>query len=433
MNETKSLRQILLSRRTLVTLGIVVILSVILFVFLNKRNNIPDGSKYTMSDIVHTNSRQVQNTVDDHTVFFTGSNIAKIKSPLSTKNSETTSLLDETAYTEPGKVIYDTESNGALISVLYTGQDNFFTLGKQKAGAYWIYVAKYKEPRLINPNLNQTIDATIKNGTVYGLTVEKDKKFNLYSYNVSNRRSKILVKNTLSNSVLGANNSTIITRETNGTVVAYSVEGKVIRKNKLVGTVIYDKSSNKFININDDIIRKSYKLTVFDASSGKKLSSKKMPYRYIYVNSGYIFAIEKKSRPNDIIQYSQNTLKPVRHKLDLSSTRSEDAIISIVLLQNNPRVYGVVGSSNSLYYLSSDSEFIKSIPEFKYPVIKSGTVGSTEIKAFPGLSSVILTTNDTTLANSTNDLRKACGCDVNQLEKTWLRPFIDDEEIEKFE
>lgn len=383
-----------------------------------------------MSDTVLTNTRQVQNSGVNNSVFFTGSNIAKIKTPLSPKDPSTTSLLDETAYTEPGKVIYDAESGGGLVSVLYSGQDNFFTLGKQKAGAYWIYVSKNKEPRLINPNLNQTIDATIKDGNVYGLTVEKDKKFNLYSYNLSSRKSKILVKNTLSNSIIGANNSTIVTRETNGTVVAYSVDGKVIRKNKLVGTVIYDRSTNKFININDDIIRKSYKLTVFDATSGKKLSSKKIPYRYIYVSSGYIFATEKKSRPNDIIEYSQDTLKPVRHKLDLTNTRSEDAIISIVLLQDKPQVFGVVGASNSLYYLSSDSEFIKKIPEFKYPVIKSGTVGSTEIKGFPGLSKVVLTTNDTNLEVSLEDLRKTCGCDVNQLAKTWMKPYVDLEELE---
>jgi hypothetical protein len=383
-----------------------------------------------MSDIVLTNTRQVQTTSDNNTVFFTGSNIAQIKNPLSTRSSDTTALLSETAYTEPSKVIYDASSSGALISVLYTGQDNFFTLGKQKSGAYWVYVVKNKEPRLINPNLNQTIDATIKDGTVYGLTVEKDKKFNLYSYDASNRQSKILVKNTLSNNVIGSTNSTIVTRETNGTVVTYSTGGEVINKNKLVGTVLYDRTTNRFVNLNDDIVRKSYKLTVFDAKSGKKIASKRIPYRYIYVNSGYIFATERKSRPGDIIEYSQDTLKPIRHQLDLTNTRSEDAITSIVLLQKNPQVFGVVGASNSIYYLSSDTGFIKKTLDLKRNAVKSSRIGSTEIKAFPGLSSVVITTNDTNLDNSIADLGKACGCDVNQLEKTWMKPYVSSEGLE---
>lgn len=400
---------------------------VVLVVFFSKRNNIPSGESFYISDTVLTNTRQVQMTSTGDTVFFTGSNIAKI-SKLSSSNPEsTTSLLNETPYTEPGKAIYDEQSDGLLVSVLYTGDDYFFNLGKQKPGVYWLYNKKNQSPRLINPNLNQTIDATIHNGTVYGLTVEKDSKYNLYTYDTSSRQSKILAEDILSNSFIGASESSIITREKNGTVVVYSKNGETIAKNKLIGSVIYDKTTARYINIDDDISRKSYKLTVYDALTGKKIGTKKVPYRYAYVASGEIFLVNKKTRPTNFIKLSQEKLKPVGHNLDLGKTRSEDSITSIVLVQEDPLVYGVVGSSNSIYYLSNDGDFIKKIPEFKSLVIQSGKVGTTEILSFPGLPSVSLRTPEQNVKTSIADLRQYCGCDINQLAKSWLRPYVTQE------
>ncbi len=139
--------------------------------------------------------------------------------------------------------------------------------------------------------------------------------------------------------------------------------------------------------------------------------------------SGEIFLFNKKIRPTNFIKLSQEKLKPTGHNLDLSRTRSEDSIISIILLQKDPLVYGVVGSSNSIYYLSNDAGFINKIPELRLPVIKSAKVGTTEIQSFPGLSSVLLRTPEQKIDRSVQDLKGYCNCDINQLSKSWLRPI----------
>ncbi|MBP9738721.1 hypothetical protein KBD20_03460 [Candidatus Saccharibacteria bacterium] len=428
MNRFQLFIQRLGKKRLLVFVLVIIVVGSGIYL-LTRTKPIPVGSTYTVSDTVITNTQQPQMTKSGKAVFFTGSNQAQIV-PQNTKVPTTLSLITETPYQNPLESYYDEESKSLLLSVEYTGQDQIFNLPGIKPGIQWLVLQKNKQPLVINSKQNQTLDATISGGIVYGLTVEDSKTYNLYSYSIKTKTTTVLARNILSNSVIGATKNSVVTREPNGTVVIYSNKGKELASSKLAGSVIYDGTTNVFVNINDDIDRKNYKLTVFSGENGKEQESTKIPDRYIYVSGGYVFSINQKSRPESLVVYDQKTLQGTRHPLVLDNTPSEDAITSVVVLETKPFTLGIFGSSNSLQLASDDSKYINSLPEYKYPFFSSDKVGGTLIESYPGSINVVLTTDINNIKQSLDDLKTSCNCDVNQLSKTWVSNKVLSEEFE---
>lgn len=415
MNDTTNLKQRLIPFARIAV--VVLVIGLVLF-FIFRTKPIPTGETYTASDIVYTNIQQPQTTKSGAATFFTGSAQAQIALTNQTRQLSAT-LTRDVPLENPDKAVYDETTKSLVVSVQYTNQSEAFKLSTSKPGIYWVIIQKDKNPQVINPGANQTLDAVVSNGVLYGLTVEDNKLNNLYSYNLQTGSSTVIAKNISSNSLVGATSTSVVTREQNGTVVIYSSRGTEVSKTKNIGSVIYDPTSQKLININDDVSRKNYKITVYDANNGKKVSSTKTPYRYIYVSSGMIYATETKSRPVDIISYDQRNLQATRHPLQLVDTRSKDAILSIVTLKKKPLTLGVVGSSNSMFLITPDKKYANSIASFQYPYFKSSFVGNTTIQSVDGTTDVTLKTDLSNIPQSILDLKTSCSCDVNQLSKSW--------------
>lgn len=414
---------------TFVRIGAIAAIVIIVLFLIFRTKPIPNGESYTASDIVYTNIQQPQMTKSGGAVFFTGSSEAKIEISDSPRQLST-SLVQDVPFENPGKAIYDDVTKSLITSVEYTGQSEAFQLSGKRPGIYWVITRKNKNPKVINPSSNQTVDAVASDGVLYGLTVGDDSSFNLYTYNLTSDVTTVIAKNIASNSLVGATASSVVTRKQDGTLVIYSDMGEELRSIKVAGSVIHDQTSDILVNTNDDISRKRYKITTYDARSGRKLSSTKTPYRYIYVSSGMIYASQSKVRPADLVSYNQRTLKPERHSLELLDTRSKDAILSIVTLKKSPLTLGVVGSSNSMYILSTNSRYASSFPQYQYPYFKSSLVGETTVQSLDGSTDVILKTNLSNIPQSLIDLETSCACDANQLSKTWLSNAVTIEDGE---
>lgn len=404
------------SWRRLVIL-LVISISVIVGVYLLLRPKpLPTGGSIFVSDIVATNTQQ-PTTLKGGVAFFTGSNEAIVATPQTKAVSN--ALLSEVAYENPTIAQYDSSSDSLVVSVEYTGTSPFFSLSNLKPGVYWLLYTKGSKPKVINPGLNQTISAYANQGFVYGLTVENDNTYNLYRYTISEGSSQILIKNIVANRIVGATKDAVITQDSKGVVYIYNNSGDEVSKIDRPGTIVFDNISNQLVTINNDVSRKSYKLTVYDAK-GVKLRSRTTPYRYLFVSGGYIFATDQKIRPANIAIYTQASLEGQQHSLDMSKNPSQDALTGVVVVQQNPLIIGLVGSSNSLSLASENKSYIASLSAFQYPYFTTNQVGGTLIITSNGTSDVTLQTNDiTNLDMSVNDLKSACGCDVNQLNKQW--------------
>lgn len=403
-------------RRLLIIGVIIVIAGAALYVF-TRPKPLPKGSTFYSSDVFATNIQQPQ-TTSKGVSFFTGSNEALLDT--TGYKSSSKSLFNEVPYDQVQDTSYDESSNTLLVSLNYSGPSATFSLGdKTQPGIYWLTTTSNGSPKVLNPSFNQTIDASINQGVIYGLTVEDNATYNLYMYTVSSSVTKVIAKGIKSNRVVGSTKNRVITQDTSGTVYVYDETGKELRSIESPGTVVFDPATSNLVTSNNDVSRRGYQLSVYSIDGVKK-RTRPSSYKYIYVSDGHIFAVDDTSRPAHIAIYHQSDLSGKEHPLNMDNNPSKDALSSVVVVKQNPLVIGLVGSSNILSLASSSKSYIDTIPAFGYPYFSQTQVGGTTIQATNGSSDVTLITgNLSDLSESIADLKSSCSCDTNQLNKNW--------------
>lgn len=405
-------------RITAIVILVLVVIVVLFLVFLKPRR-LSSGSM-TSSDIVLTNVQSVSenNTIDKFN-FFTGSNVAQANLNTIGSTKITKSLLQETAYEEPDNASYNPVENRLLISTRYTGESPFIDLGKTQPAKYFALQKDAVAVKLFEPYPSRTVlDARQDGKVIYGLLFGRNNKYTLFSYSlITNKPTTLLELNT--NQIVGITPSSVILRNQKGETTIFNKSDRKIQTLKTNGAVYTDSTTDTILEstIQKDPQKES-SLKVFNTSGKSKKYT--LDYPTVYISKGLVVNLNNSNNPSEIVTTDIATGEAKKFTITITNPRLEDQIKDVQVLQLNPLVLGAISSDNQLFLISEDTTLIKSIPDYSYKVIKTGTFGVVNILSQPTSNEAFLITTQGNFSQSKNILQATCGCDINQVNKIWL-------------
>lgn len=428
-------------KRIVIFLSILLMSMFILFIIVSllRKSEEVGGYKLQSSDIAATNIARTDGftpSINSKTIgFFTGSASATLSLDYENDFLSTKLLTNDFPLFNVDKV---TGIDNSLLVRSYYYPPNSKLLNAYLNGdkppqfnkkAWFLITGKTINPAF-SPEYSSVIDSLLtKKGIVF--LMSSGEKIDLY-FKDNSGRYRLLSSDIVARKIIGVVDEKIYLSDYTGAV--YEKTGSSINKiinkasgvtidndtKKLIYTAINKSNSGDEGGFVEDNKGSSHIIRIRDLITSTEKTYKTME-GYSSTYNGHIVTFNKLSKPDKIEIYNLNNNEKKMVEINQSGSKIIDPISKIIIVSKNPLILFSITNNNRLV-VYSDEYIVSKIKSYNLPKIPVRQ-GQYSFDYSIINSRVVMTAEKNTknfIGKTVGILLDTCGCDVNQLNKTWM-------------